>query len=135
MRACRTTVMAVSIFAFLCVTSSVLTTRCVEARDVTGARYEVFFIGAPDGCTATTMTFKEDQVLVFECIDGFGIYWTLANSFAASFWSNNYYEGNGAVFFLAGIALDPFIVAGGIALYGNDVRLAALTGYILSAPQ
>jgi len=134
MKKFKLSVMILIITAILCVTSSVFTTKGVEARDVTDTRYEVFFLGAPPGCSATTMTFRADQVLVFECLDGYGIYWTILDSFVATFWANSFYEGNGAIFSIIGIALDPFMVAGGIAIIGSDVRPVLLTGYLLSAP-
>ena len=134
MKKLRTSILILSITIILCVTSSVLTTKSAEARDVTDTRYKVFFLGAPPGCSATTMTFRADQVLTFDCIDGFGAYWTLLDSFAATFWSNTFYQGYGALFSIVGIALDPFMVASGIAIIDGKVRFILLTGYILSGP-
>ncbi len=126
--------MIIAIIAIFCVTFGIFAPGVVEARDVTDTRYEVFFLGAPPGCNATTVTFRADQVLIFECMDGYGIYSPAGNSFTATFWANTFYLGEGALFNIVGYALDPFILAVGIAIIGDDVRWILLSGYIVSAP-
>ena len=126
--------MIITIIALFCVTFGIFSTGIAEARDVTDTRYEVFFLGAPPGCNATTVTFRADQVLIFECMDGYGIYYPAGNSFTATFWANTFYLGEGALFNIAGIALDPLILGVGIAIIGDDVRWILLSGYLLSAP-
>ena len=126
--------MIITIIALFCVTFGIFATGIAEARDVTDTRYEVFFLGAPPGCNATTVTFRADQVLIFECMDGYGIYYPAGNSFTATFWANTFYLGEGALFNIVGIALDPLILGVGIAIIGDDVRWIVLSGYLLSAP-
>ena len=126
--------MIITIIATFCVTFGMFATGAAEARDVTDTRYEVFFLGAPPGCNATTMTFRADQVLIFECIDGYGTYYPAENSFTATFWANTLYLGEGALFSITGIALDPFILAVGLSIIGDDVGWILLSGYLLSAP-
>jgi len=110
------------------------TTTTVPQTTITGNRYEVFLVGPFEGCTATTLTFRSDNILTLECMDGFGTYLAFGNIFTAFYWSNNYYQGYGLGILLSGIALDPYIIGGGIAYFGNNVSPVVITGYILSTP-
>lgn len=111
------------------------TTTSVPQTTIEGNRYEVFLVGPfKEGCNATTMTFRSDNVLILQCLDGFGTYLSIGNIFTAFYWSNNYYEGYGLGLFLSGIALDSYIIAGGIAYFGNNISPLVLTGYILNTP-
>ena len=128
--------MTITIITTFCLTFGIFATGTAEARDVTDTRYEVFFLGAPPGCTSTTMTFRADQVLTFDCLDGYGIYYPTGNgnSFTATFWANTLYLDEGALFSITGIALDPFILAVGLSIIGDDVGWILLSGYLLSVP-
>ncbi len=110
------------------------TTTTVPQTTIAGNRYEVFLLGPFEGCTATTLTFRSDNILTLECMDGFGTYLAFGNIFTAFYWSNNYYQGYGLGILLSGIALDPYIIGGGIAYFGNNVSPVVITGYILSTP-
>ena len=109
------------------------TTSTGPITDVTGDRYEVFLIGSPQACSATTMTFRSDNVLVLDCVDGFGIYLPLLNFFTALYWSNDFYLGYGGFFAISGFAFDPFITGAGIAYFGNEVRPMGFVGYLLTS--
>ena len=111
------------------------TTTTVTYTTVKGKRYEVFLVGSFEGCSATTMTFRSDNILLLGCIDGYGVYLPILNFFTAVYWAPNFYLGGGVVLVLSGVGLDPFITAGGIAYVGNDVRPLLITGYLLSTPQ
>ena len=111
------------------------TTTTVLQSTIKGNRYEVFLVGPfKEGCSATTMTFRSDNVLILQCMDGFGTYFSFGNFFTAFYWSNNYYKGYGLVLLLTGFASDSYINCGGIAYFGNNISPVALTGYILSTP-
>ena len=61
---------------------------------IKGTRWEVFVVGPfREGCTATTLTFREDNVITLDCLDGFGQYSSIGGAFSALFWSNNAYRG------------------------------------------
>jgi len=111
------------------------TTTTVTYTTIKGKRYEVFLVGSFEGCSATTMTFRSDNILLLGCIDGYGVYLPILNLFTAVYWAPNFYLGGGVVLVLSGVGLDPFITAGGIAYVGNDVRPLLITGYLLSTPQ
>jgi len=110
------------------------TTTTVSQTTVKGKRYEVFLVGPFEGCSATTMNFRLDNILILECIDGYGVYLPILNFFTAFFWAPNFYLGGGVFLILSGVGLDPFITAGGIAYFGNEVSPVVLTGYLLSTP-
>jgi len=110
------------------------TTTTVTYTTVKGKRYEVFLVGSFEGCSATTMTFRADNILLLGCIDGYGVYLPILNFFTAVYWAPNFYLGEGVVLVLSGVGLDPFIIAGGIAYVGNDVAPVLITGYLLSTP-
>ena len=109
------------------------TTTTTSQATIKGNRYEVFLVGSGmEGCSATTMNFRSDNVLILECLDGVGNYISMGNYFTAFYWANNYYKGYGMGLFLSGIALDPYIIAVGIGYFGNNLSPVVLTGYILS---
>lgn len=132
MKRLKTLIMTLSIITILCAIPGMPTIRKAQAADVTGSRYEVFFLGSFPGCSATTMTFRSDGILILECIDGFGVYSVLLDTFSATFWAPNYFEGKGIILLLSGAACDTFILAGGIAIIGSDVGLVLLNGFLLS---
>lgn len=134
MKKFKTSTMILSIITIICVTFGAITVRGAETADFADKRYEVFFAGSLPGCSATTMTFRSDDILILACIDGFGVYSELLDIFSATYWAPDYFKGKGIVLLLIGTACDPFIIAGGIAIIGNDVGLVVLTGYLLSAP-
>ncbi len=113
-------------------TETTTTTTTGSTIDVTGDRYEIFFIGGPVGCNATTINFRSDNVLVLDCMDGYGIYLPFLNFFSAVYWSNDFYLGSGALFVVSGVAFDPFIAGAGAAYFGNEFRPIAFTGYLLT---
>ena len=113
-------------------TETTTTTTTGSTIDVTGDRYEIFFIGGPAGCNATTINFRTDNVLVLDCMDGFGVYLPFLNFFSAVYWSNDFYLGSGALFAVSGVAFDPFIAGAGMAYYDNAIRPLAFTGYLLT---
>lgn len=111
------------------------TTTTIPESTIRGNRYEVFLLGPfQEGCSATTMTFRSDNVLTLQCMDGFGTYLSFGNFFTAFYWSNNYYKGYGLALLLSGFASDSYINCGGIAYFGNTISPVLLTGYILSTP-
>jgi len=108
------------------------TTTTTPQPTITGNRYEIFLIGPfREGCRATTAEFRSDNVLTLECLDGFGVYLGFGNTFTAVYWTNNYYLGYGMGMVLTGFAADPYIVAGGLASFGNIISTVVMTGYIL----
>jgi hypothetical protein len=99
---------------------------------VKGKRYEIFLIGPfREGCRATTAEFRSDNVLIIDCLDGFGMYISIGNTFTAVYWSNNYYLGYGLGMILTGFTVEPYIVAGGLSCFGNIISTVVLSGYIL----
>ena len=97
-----------------------------------GTRWEVFVIGPfREGCTATTLTFREDNVLTLDCLDGFGQYASIGASFSGAFWSNNAYKGYNLGMILTGVAFNSYITIIGVAYYGNIISPVLLIGYIL----
>jgi len=108
-------------------------TTTTTALTVKGKRYEVVLVGSFEGCSATTMTFRSDNILVIDCMDGFGVYLPILNFFIAFYWAPDAYLGKGIAILLSGMAIDPFIVAGGITYLGNDLSPVIITGYLLSA--
>jgi len=108
------------------------TTTTTTTLTVKGKRYEVVLVGSFEGCSATTMTFRSDNILVIECMDGFGVYLPILNFFTAFYWAPDVYLGKGVAILLSGMALDPFIAGGGIKYIGNDLSPVIITGYLLS---
>ncbi len=99
---------------------------------IKGNRYEVFFAGPfKEGCTSATIDFRSDNVMVLDCMDGYGTYVSVGNVFTAVYWSNNYFLGNGLGMVLSGAAFNSYIVGGGLAYYGTILRIVLLSGYIL----
>ena len=108
------------------------TTTTTTVPSVKGKRYEIFLIGPfREGCRSTAAEFRSDNVLVLDCLNGFGMYLSIGGSFTAVYWSNNYYLGYGMGMVLTGFAADPYIAAGGLAFFGNMISTVALSGYIL----
>ena len=112
-------------------TSTTTTAPQVEIRD---SRYEVFLVGALEGCTAATMNFRSDNVLLLDCPEGFGIYLSFGGFFTGVYWSNNFYRGYGLLMVLSGVAVDSYINIGGFALYANNISPVVYSGYRLSTP-
>ena len=112
-------------------TSTTTTTPQVTIKD---SRYEVFLVGAREGCTATTMTFRSDNVLLLDCPEGFGFYVSLGGFFTGVYWSNNYYQGYGLLTVLSGVAVNSYITIGGVASYANNTSQLLYYGYRLSTP-
>jgi len=111
------------------------TTTTISQAIIKGSRYNVFLVGPfKEGCTSTTMTFRSDNVLILQCLDGFGTYLSFGNFFMAVYWSNNYYKGYGLGLFLSGSAFDSYINCLGIAYFANNISPVVLTGYLLSTP-
>jgi hypothetical protein len=126
-------IIILSIITIMFFTFGLSITMGAELESVKDKRYEVFFVGSFPGCSATTMTFKADNnVLLLECMDGYGLYMPILNSFIGYVWAPNYYEGNGILISFIGIELGDFIAATGIAFVGSDMRLVLLTGYLLT---
>jgi len=107
------------------------TTTTTPQPTIKGNRYEIFLIGPfREGCRATTIEFRSDNVLVLDCLDGFGSYLSIGNTFTAVYWSNNYYLGYGLGMILTGFAVNPYIIAGGLASFGNMISTVIMSGYI-----
>ena len=99
---------------------------------IKGTRWEVFIVGPfREGCNATTLNFREDNVLTLDCLDGFGQYGSIGGSFSAIFWSNNAYRGYNLGMFISGVASNSYITIIGVAYYGNIISPVLLIGYIL----
>jgi hypothetical protein len=108
------------------------TTTTTPQESIKGKRFEVFLAGLSEGgCSAATFEFRSDNVLIIDCLDGYGIYLPFLNAFTAVYWSNEYYLGGGMVMFLTGVWNNPFFKAFGIAFFGNTAAFVVLTGYIL----
>jgi hypothetical protein len=105
------------------------TTTTTPQESIKGKRFEVFLTGLSEGCSAATVEFRSDNVLVIDCLDGYGVYLPLANAFTALYWSNNYYRGGGMGMFLTGIWSEPFFNAIGIAYFARTSDFVVLTGY------
>jgi hypothetical protein len=112
--------------------SGLSTAKATEAETVKDKRYEVFMVNPLPACNPTTMTFRSDNILVIECMDGFGTYMPVSNFFVAFYQAPDFYLGKDATIFLTGFALDPFIIAGGVAYIGDDTETVLITGYLLS---
>ena len=111
---------------------STTTTSSPPQSTIRDSRYEIFLVGTSEvGCSSSTLTFRSDNVLILDCIEGFGTYLSIANVFTAFYWSNNFYQGSGMVLFFSGIAIDPYITGGGIAFFNNRVQPVIITGYRL----
>ena len=76
--------------------------------------------------------FRSDNILVVECMDGFGMYMPVSNFFVAFYRAPDFYLGKDATILLTGFAIDPFIIAGGVAYIGDDTETILVTGYLLS---
>ena len=99
---------------------------------IKGNRYEVFFVGPfKEGCNSATIDFRSDNVMVLDCMDGYGAYVSVGNVFTAVYWSNNYFLGDGLGMVLSGAAVNSYIVGGGLAYYGKILSIVLLSGYIL----
>ena len=97
-----------------------------------GTRWEIFVVGPfREGCTATTLNFREDNVLTMDCLDGFGEFIAIGGSFAAVYWSNNFYRGYSLGMVITGIAFNPYIIIVGVANYRNIITPVLLIGYIV----
>lgn len=107
------------------------TTTTASQETVKGKRFEVFLTGLSEGCSAATFEFRSDNVLVIDCLDGYGVYLPFLNTFTALYWSNNYYRGGGMAMLLTGVWNDPFLNAVGIAYFGRTSDFVVLTGYRL----
>jgi hypothetical protein len=103
----------------------------VTIRD---SRYEVFLVGVLEGCTAATMNFRSDNVLLLDCPQGFGVYLSIGGFFTGVYWSNNYYQGYGLLMVLSGVAVDSYITIGGVALYANRISPVVYSGYRVNTP-
>jgi len=112
-------------------TTTTTTGPPVTIRD---SRYEVFLVGALEGCTAATMNFRSDNVLLLDCPEGFGIYLSFGGFFTGVYWSNNYYQGYGLLMVLSGVAVDSYITIGGLALYANNISPVIYSGYRKNTP-
>jgi hypothetical protein len=84
-----------------------------------------------EGCTATTLNFRADNVLTLDCLDGFGEFIAIGGAFSAVYWTNNFYRGYSLGMVITGIAFNPYIIIVGVANYGNIVTPVLLIGYIL----
>ena len=92
----------------------------------------MFFVGtSQEGCTAVTVEFRPDNVIIMDCLGGFGYYLSVGNVFTGVYWSNNYYLGSGVGMILSGFSVYPYIAAGGFAYYDNRVSPVVMAGYIL----
>jgi hypothetical protein len=76
------------------------------------------------------MNFRSDNVLIIDCPEGFGTYLPILNNFVATYWTNNFYEGYGALFLLSGTALDPYITGSGLVLYTKGLGFVFFSGYL-----
>ena len=121
------------ILSMLAMVSSSAVCLASEAETVSDKRYEVFMTNPLPGLGATTMTFRADNILIIEGMDGAGIYMPVANTFNAFYWAPEYYMGDDITLWLTGFTINPFIFAFGIARVGNDPRTVLLTGYVLSS--
>jgi hypothetical protein len=108
------------------------TTTTAPRTNIKGNRYEVLFVGEfKEGCNSATVDFRSDNVMVLDCMDGYGTYVSVGNVFTAVYWSNNYYLGYGLGMVLSGAAVNSYIVGGGLAYYGKILSIVLLSGYIL----
>ena len=112
--------------------SGLSSARGAEVQTVEDKRYEVFMSDALPSCNPTSVTFRPDNVLVIECMDGFGIYIPVSNFFVALYWAPGFYLGKNATIFLSGLAFDPFIIACGATYIGDDSEPLFFTGYLLN---
>jgi hypothetical protein len=115
-----------------CQGGTTTTTTTAPRESIKGKRFKVFLTGLSEGCSAATLNFRSDNVLVIDCLDGYGVYLPLINAFTAVYWSNNYYQGGGMIMFLTGVWNDPFFNAFGIAYFANTKDFVVLTGYVLN---
>ena len=132
MKKFKKSIMIFSSIIILFSASGLSTAKATEAESVKDKRYEVFTFNPLPACNPTTMTFRSDNILVIECMDGFGMYLPVSNFFVAFYRAPNFYLGKDATFFITGFALDPFIIAGGVAYIGDDTETVLVTGYLLS---
>lgn len=108
------------------------TTTTGPPSSLAGTRWEVFVVGPfPEGCTATTLNFRADNVLTLDCLDGFGEFIAIGGAFSAVYWSNNFYMGYSLRMVITGVAFNPYIIIVGVANYGNILTPVLLIGYIL----
>ncbi|MDX1779416.1 MAG: hypothetical protein R3339_11100 [Thermodesulfobacteriota bacterium] len=115
-----------------CDGGSTTTTTTGPPSSLAGTRWEVFVVGPfREGCTATTLNFRSDNVLTLDCLEGFGEFLSVGGAFSAVYWSNNAYQGYNLGMVLTGIAFKPYIIIIGVAYYGNIITPVLLIGYIL----
>ncbi len=115
-----------------CDDGSTTTTTTGPLPSLAGTRWEIFVTGPfREGCTATTLNFREDNVLTLDCLDGFGEFISIGGAFSAVYWSNNYYRGYSLGMVITGIAFNPYIIIIGVANYGNIITPVLFVGYIL----
>ncbi len=107
------------------------TTITTGPPSIKGTRWEVLLVGPfQEGCRSTTMNLRQDNVITFDCLDGFGSYTSLGGVFTAVYWSNNYYNGYGLGMVISGVSFNPYLFAGGVAYFSNIMSPVILTGYI-----
>jgi len=104
-----------------------------EINDVKGKRYQVFMTPPITDTSSAIMTFRSDNILVIDTIDGYGIYMPVLNLFAAYYWAPDFYLGRPISILLTGFAMDPFITAVGVGYIGNNIHMVLITGYSLSS--
>jgi hypothetical protein len=108
------------------------TTTTAPPTNIKGNRFEIFLLGPfREGCRATTVEFRSDNVMILDCLDGFGNYISVGNVFIGVYWTNNYFMGYGMGMVLTGFSVYPYIAAGGFASYGNIISTVVMSGYIL----
>ena len=108
------------------------TTTTAPRTNIKGNRYEVLFVGEfKEGCNSATVDFRSDNVMVLDCMDGYGTYVSFGNVFTAVYWTNNYFLGDGLAMVISGAAVYPYIYGGGLTYYGKYVSIVLLSGYIL----
>jgi hypothetical protein len=111
-----------------------LSSACgAEINDVKGKRYQVFMTPPLTDTSSAIMTFRSDNILVIDTIDGYGIYMPVLNFFAAYYWAPDFYLGRPISILLTGFAMDPFITAVGVGYIGNNIHMVLITGYSLSS--
>jgi hypothetical protein len=112
--------------------STTTTTTTDPPTSLAGTRWEVFVVGPfREGCNATTLNFREDNVLTLDCLDGFGEFISIGGTFSAVYWSNNAYKGYNLGMIITGVAFNSYITIIGVAYYGNIISPILLIGYIL----
>ncbi len=117
----------------LLIAAGTLPAAAAEATDVANKRYQVFMLNPLPGCNPTAITFRPDNILVIGCMDGFGTYLSAGNAFVAVYRAPDFFSGRDLTLFFTGFALDPVLLASGIAYVGDDTQTVLAAGYLLGS--